>query len=28
MSYNTKEEVDRLISSLKELAKASGVQIG
>jgi selenocysteine lyase/cysteine desulfurase len=28
MSYNTKEEVDRLINSLKELAKASGVQIG
>jgi selenocysteine lyase/cysteine desulfurase len=28
MSYNTKEEIDRLISSLKELAKASGVQIG
>jgi selenocysteine lyase/cysteine desulfurase len=28
MSYNTAEEVDRLINSLKELAKVSGVQIG
>ena len=28
MSYNTADEVDRLIASLKELAKASGVQIG
>jgi selenocysteine lyase/cysteine desulfurase len=28
MSYNTKEEIDRLISSLKELVKASGAQIG
>jgi selenocysteine lyase/cysteine desulfurase len=28
MSYNTAEEVDRLINSLKELAKATGVQIG
>ena len=27
MSYNTKEEVDRLISSLKDHARASGVQI-